>query len=87
MNTRFIRAVRRLAMGIALAVVVAGCGTPSTPSLYALTVTVGGTGDGTVTSAPAGIDTAVAGGNQAEFEDGTSVTLTASAAAGSTFTG
>lgn len=50
-----------------------------------LTVTKDGTGSGTVSSSPAGID---CGATCAfEFNDGTSVTLTASAAEGSTFAG
>jgi len=50
-----------------------------------LTVTKDGTGSGTVSSSPAGID---CGATCAfEFNDGTSVTLSASAAEGSTFAG
>ena len=52
---------------------------------FALSVTMAGTGSGTVTSAPAGIS--CPGTCSASFAGGTSVTLTASAAAGSTFTG
>lgn len=52
---------------------------------FTLTVTKAGTGTGTVTSAPAGIDC----GNTctATFAAGTQVTLTATAASGSTFSG
>ncbi|MGH8571087.1 MAG: InlB B-repeat-containing protein, partial [Gammaproteobacteria bacterium] len=51
----------------------------------ALTVTKAGTGSGTVTSSPAGID---CGADCSEnYDHGTAVTLTASPAAGSTFTG
>jgi len=52
---------------------------------YQLTVTKAGTGSGTVTSAPAGIScgaTCAAG-----YDSGTSVTLTAAATGGATFTG
>jgi hypothetical protein len=52
---------------------------------YTLTVTRSGSGTGTVTSAPAGID---CGGSCATlFDAGSSVTLSAAAAAGSKFTG
>ena len=52
---------------------------------YTLTVDKDGTGEGTVTSDPAGID---CGANcSADFDYNTEVTLTASAATGSTFTG
>jgi endoglucanase len=50
-----------------------------------LTVTRAGTGTGTVTSAPAGINCGTT--CSAGFPNGTGVTLTAAAAAGSTFTG
>jgi hypothetical protein len=50
-----------------------------------LTVSKAGTGSGTVTSSPAGINCGSA--CSAPFASGTSVTLTATAAAGSTFTG
>jgi hypothetical protein len=55
--------------------------------VFALSVTVDGTGSGAVTSTPSGIDTSVAGGEQADFAEGTVVTLTASADAGSEFAG
>ena len=52
---------------------------------YSLAVTKSGTGSGTVTSGPAGIN---CGSDCSEsYTSGTSVTLTASAASGSTFTG
>ncbi|NLX37046.1 MAG: hypothetical protein GXY68_10195, partial [Chloroflexi bacterium] len=57
----------------------------ATLAQYTLTVTKAGTGTGTVTSSPAGI---TCGSDCSElYDDGTSVTLTATAAAGSTFTG
>jgi hypothetical protein len=52
---------------------------------YALSVTRAGTGSGTVTSSPAGVDCGSA--CSAEYDSGTSVTLTAAAASGSTFAG
>jgi hypothetical protein len=53
-----------------------------------LTVTKAGTGTGTVTSNPAGINCGAGCGTQsASFASGTSVTLTAAAAGGSTFAG
>ena len=52
---------------------------------YALAVTRAGTGTGTVTSSPAGITCGAT--CSAMFDHGTSVTLTAAAAIGSTFTG
>ncbi len=53
--------------------------------LFDLTVSKSGTGGGTVTSSPAGIN---CGSDCSEsLEDGTSVTLTATPAAGSSFTG
>jgi hypothetical protein len=55
------------------------------PTIYALTVIKSGTGSGMVTSSPAGIN---CGSNcSGSYEQGTSVTLTASADGGSTFTG
>jgi hypothetical protein len=52
---------------------------------FLLTITKPGSGEGTVTSSPAGI---VCGSEcSAKFEEGKEVTLTASPAAGSTFTG
>jgi len=55
------------------------------PSQYALTVTRDGTGSGTVTSSPAGINCGPT--CSANFPSGTVVTLTAVAASGSTFAG
>ena len=55
------------------------------PETYKLTVTKSGTGSGSVTSTPAGIDCGST--CEANFDDGASVTLTATAASGSTFTG
>jgi len=63
---------------------VTGTGVSST-STFMLTVTKVGSGDGTVTSSPAGIN---CGGDCTEvYSSGTSVTLTASPASGSTFAG
>jgi hypothetical protein len=58
---------------------------PPPPAQRTLTVSKAGTGSGTVTSSPAGIDCGTACSHA--FTDGTAVTLTASAPAGSTFTG
>jgi hypothetical protein len=55
------------------------------PVNYVLTVTKPGTGTGTVTSSPAGIDCGAT--CSASYPDGTVVTLTASNAPGSVFTG
>ncbi len=55
------------------------------PFAYALTVAKSGTGSGSVTSSPAAIDCGPS--CSASFADGTSVTLTASPASGSTFAG
>ena len=55
------------------------------PRTLTLSVTRPGTGQGTVTSSPAGIDCGSV--CQAAFEEGTTVTLTATAVSGSTFTG
>ena len=52
-----------------------------------LNVTKDGTGSGTVTSEPAGIDCGTGAGCQSEFDHGTVVTLTATADTGSTFAG
>ncbi len=52
---------------------------------YALTVTTGGTGTGSVTSAPAGIDCGL--DCSETYGHGTVVTLTAAPAVGSMFTG
>ena len=64
------------------------CATPGVPPSveHDLSVTLAGDGNGSVTSDPAGIDTAGAEFS-ASFDEGTSVTLTAVAATGSVFTG
>ncbi len=56
-----------------------------TGGMRTVTVSKAGTGSGTVTSAPAGVDCGST--CSAQFADGASVTLTAVAAAGSTFAG
>jgi hypothetical protein len=55
------------------------------PVSYPVSVSKGGSGSGTVTSAPAGIDCGST--CSANFSSGTQVTLTAAAGSGSTFTG
>jgi hypothetical protein len=60
-------------------------GATFTKNRYALTVDVNGDGSGAVSSTPAGIDCGLA--CSSVFEWGTGVTLTATPAAGSTFTG
>jgi hypothetical protein len=65
-------------------VALSGAGT-SAADTYTLTVSTIGTGSGTVSSTPAGINCGAA--CQAGFTDGTVVTLTAVAAGGSTFAG
>lgn len=64
-------------------------GTGTMIDYYTLTVALDGTGSGGVVSDPSGIDCAVDGGSDCSdsFVDGTVVTLTATAAAGSTFSG
>jgi endoglucanase len=57
----------------------------NTASTFALSVTRMGTGTGTVTSSPSGINCGTS--CSANYATGTSVTLTASAASGSTFAG
>ena len=57
---------------------------PERPQSQPLTATKAGTGSGTVTSTPAGIDCGAT--CSAAFDAGASVTLTATAATGSTFT-
>jgi hypothetical protein len=59
--------------------------TTTTPVAYPLSVIRTGTGSGTVTSVPAGINCGTS--CAANFNSGTSVTLTAAAASGSIFTG
>ena len=61
------------------------CQGASTPANQTLTVTKAGTGTGTVTSAPAGINCGAT--CAAPFASGTQVTLTAAPTTGSTFTG
>lgn len=55
------------------------------PNLFMLTVTKAGTGSGTVTSSPSGINCGST--CSANYSSGASVTLTAAAASGSTFSG
>ncbi|MEP7060303.1 MAG: hypothetical protein ABI828_06185, partial [Actinomycetota bacterium] len=55
------------------------------PGNFAVDISTNGTGSGSVTSAPAGIDCGAT--CSASFADGTSLTLTATADAGSTFRG
>jgi uncharacterized repeat protein (TIGR01451 family) len=59
--------------------------TVTAPVTHTLTSSKGGSGSGSVTSSPAGISCGAT--CSASFNDGTMVTLTASADAGSTFTG
>lgn len=58
---------------------------PAGPARYDLSVTRAGSGSGAVTSSPAGIDCGAT--CTATFDGGAAVTLTATAAAGSNFTG
>ena len=59
------------------------------PQQFQLSVTDAGTGSGTVTSVPSGIDCPTGGGTgcNADFNSGTVVTLTAAPGTGSTFVG
>jgi poly(3-hydroxybutyrate) depolymerase len=74
-------------------IIVWGCGSganqrwtvPGAVTTYALAVARGGTGAGTVTSAPAGISCGAT--CSASYASGTTVTLTAAAASGSSFAG
>ncbi len=66
-------------------VVVAVFEPESGPSEFALTVSLAGTGSGTVTSSPAGINCGI--DCSEAFASGTEVTLTATPATGSTFSG
>lgn len=59
--------------------------TINTISIYRLSATTSGTGTGTVSSSPAGIN--CGGACSADFDSGTRVTLTALPSSGSTFTG
>jgi hypothetical protein len=58
---------------------------PPATTTHTLAVTTAGTGSGTVTSTPAGISCGTT--CSSAYDDGTSVTLTATAAGGSTFAG
>jgi Domain of unknown function DUF11 len=62
-----------------------GGGSPAPPATATLTVTPTGAGSGSITSTPAGIDCGTTCGHA--FPQGTSVTLTEAAAAGSVFAG
>lgn len=80
----------RLLLAVAVGVLVlAACGMPAPPTKYDLTVTLAGAGTGTVVSDPAGIDVDKADAATATFAfaEGTEVVLTATPAAGSTFSG
>src|SRR5439155_17221215 len=59
--------------------------TPTANQTFALTVSTAGTGNGAVTSSPAGITCGTS--CSASYPSGTMVTLTATPAAGSTFAG
>jgi len=83
MNSRSMRSVRLAALAMVAALILAACGGATAPTQFTLSVSVNGAG--TVTSSPAGIDTSAT--DQADFEDGTIVTLTAVADAGSSFGG
>lgn len=79
--------LRLLLTIIAATAVLAACGTqPPADTQYELAVVVSGNGSGTVASDPAGIDTGDSAFD-AQFDAATDVTLTATAAAGSSFTG
>jgi hypothetical protein len=71
------------------ALALAACGDAAGPVPdYTLTVSVSGTGEGTVTSVPTGIDCSSAGGScSASFPRGTRVALSAAPAPRSTFVG
>lgn len=72
------------AIGLLTMIVVAACN-QATPEQRSLTVALAGNGAGTVTSSPSGIDCGATCVGQ--FELGSTVTLTATPADGSTFTG
>src|SRR5512138_388136 len=81
------RSYRAAMIGVA-ALMLAACGGGSSgggTTKDTVTVTKAGDGAGTVTSAPAGIDCGAT--CAADFNRGSSVTLSAAATAGSTFTG
>lgn len=70
---------------LAAATLIAGCGVAQLldPDPVEFTLTLTQEGDGTVTSSPGSVSTTESGGsNSGAFNDGTSVTLTATAAAG-----
>lgn len=79
----------RLTVAGAALVIFAACGGGGSgggaQAKHVLTVATAGTGSGSVTSGPAGID--CGSSCAASFDDGTSVTLTATAANGSVFSG
>jgi murein peptide amidase A len=82
--------VQRIALvGIAMCAFVlasgAAAGGADNPTVYTLSVALAGSGSGTVTSSPAGIDCGST--CSYDFPSGTEVTLTATAAPGSSFAG
>jgi|GEM_PF-6731473 len=81
---RGVRPVKALAAAIGLDAATWN-GTPCSSASARLTVTIAGTGSGTVTSSPAGINCPVS--CAAGFAAGTAVTLSANVAAGSSFGG
>lgn len=85
------RPMNRLLNWIAAAVVVAvvaACGEqPPVATDNTLSVSIAGTGSGTVVSVPVGIDASAVGTVTADFAAGTEVELIAQAAMGSTFAG
>ena len=78
----------QLLLGVLLLLVLSACSTMPRTTTHTVTVNVAGDGTGTVTSVPEGIE--LTSGDDAgtlQVESGTTVTLTAVAAAGSTFDG
>ena len=73
-----------LALALPSASSATGCTSPYCPS-HTLTVKKAGSGSGTVTGSPGGIN--CGGSCSASYEEGTKVTLTATPASGSTFAG
>ena len=72
-------------VGVGATCDLSGGGDPPPPGSFTLSVAKAGTGSGTVTSSPIGIS---CGGDCSEaYTDGTSVSLTATPASGSTFSG